>query len=75
MSGQPLDNTEPKLTYTDINQLMEDAKKLRSQMISEAVRDIDNRLKAVFTKWADCSFGAFQLKKSKRVKLLRPIKN
>lgn len=75
MSGQPLDNTEPKLTYTDINQLMEDAKKLRSQMISEAVRDIDNRLRSVLTKWADCSFGAFQLKKNKRVKLLRPVKN
>ena len=75
MSGQYLGNTEPKLTYTDINQLMEDAKKLRAQMISEAVRDINNRLRSVLAKWADCSLGAFQLKKSKRVKLLRPVKN
>ena len=75
MSEQYLGNTEPKLTYTDVNQLMEDAKKLRAQMISEAVRDINNRLRSVLTKWADRSFGAFQLKRSKRVKLLRPIKS
>ncbi len=75
MSGQTLGNKEPKLTYTDINQLMADAKQLRAQMISEAVRDINHRLRSVLTKWADRSLGAFQLKKSKRVKLLRPVKS
>jgi hypothetical protein len=72
MSGQHLGNTEPEFTYRDINQLMEDAKKLRTKMISEAMRDINNRLGSVLTKWA---VGAFQLKRNKRVKLIQPIKN
>lgn len=62
MSGQHLGNSESKLTYTDINQVMENARRLRAKTISEAVRVTKDRLKSVLTKWVDCPFGVSRLK-------------
>ena len=73
MSEQHLGNSGSRFTYMDIDQLVEDARRLRAKTISEAVRGTKNRLKSVLTKWSDYSFGAHQLKKNKRVKLIRPV--
>lgn len=69
MNGQHLENSELKFKYMEIDQLVEDARKLRAKTISEAAIGMKNRLKSVLTQWSDGSFRAYQLKKNKKVRV------